>query len=187
MCATGLHHSLKLIPPPAQHLLQLPERRQQARADLPGCSDGRGRRHNVVATLAAVDMIVGVHTLTQGTAGQARQHFIHVHIAAGAGTGLEHRHRKGIVVVPARDRLRRLDNRRCQCRAQRVYLRVGLCSRGLQQGHRVQKWRRHGASGSDLGMIERALGLRAIQRAAGHLHLAKAVCFCTGCHRTLLS
>ena len=36
--------------------------------------------------------------------------------------------------------------------------------------HCVQKWRRHGAPGSNLGMIERALGLRAIQRAAGHLH-----------------
>ena len=65
-----------------------------------------GRRDDVIAGLAEIDVIVGMHELTapspaQQFGGTVRNHFIGVHVRRSARTGLEHIDRELIVKFPS--------------------------------------------------------------------------------------
>ncbi len=176
------YHGLELRAAPQELGLQVFKSGTQRRVNLPRRGEGGGRWHHVIATLAAIHMIVGVHPLTQAGRRQGGQHLIHIHVTAGAGAGLKHRHGERISMLTGCHGLRSIGNGARHRGRQHTDLRVGTCCGRLDQSQCVQKRGGHAAPGKNAGMIQGALGLRTKQGVLRHLHLAHAVGFETGCH-----
>ena len=65
----------------------------QLGADVNCCGD------NIVTTLTAVDVVVGVYGLPQLTTRETGDDLVCIHISAGAGTGLENINGKLILIL----------------------------------------------------------------------------------------
>ena len=88
-------------------------------------ADVNRRGNNIVTALAAIDMIIGVHRLPQFSCGEARNHFIGIHIGTGARAGLEHIHGELIVMLCRSDRQGRRRNALGHRRFQQAQIGIG--------------------------------------------------------------
>uniref|UniRef100_A0A1I7YGG5 Transcriptional regulator n=1 Tax=Steinernema glaseri TaxID=37863 RepID=A0A1I7YGG5_9BILA len=86
--ATGLDERVHLLGLVLDHLHQVLERRQQLFVQGQRGAHVDGGGDDVVAALAAVDMVIGVYRVAHHTAGQGRDHLVGIHVGAGAGAGL---------------------------------------------------------------------------------------------------
>ena len=131
-------------------------------------------RHDVVAALAHVHVIVRMHRPAQATARQRRDDLVGVHVAAGAGTGLKHVHRK-LVVESSVGHLesRGLDGRR-ELGRHVPQFRVRARRRTLDQSQGTDERARH-AQAARRKILDRALRLGAPERGRGHIERTHAV------------
>ncbi|MOA13766.1 hypothetical protein D3C78_1338290 [compost metagenome] len=94
MGATRFDEWVDLFGLALDHLHQVQQRRQQLLMQGQGSADMNAGGDDVVAALAAIDVVVRVDRLSQQAAGEGGDHFVGVHVGAGAGAGLEDIHRK---------------------------------------------------------------------------------------------
>src|SRR5471030_1328973 len=185
--AAGFDVMMNLLGLVLDHLHQMHQRRQQLLVQRQCGTDVDGGRNDVVAALAAVDVIVGVHRLAEQSAGQGGDHFVGVHVGAGARASLEDIHREVLHKVAFEQPLRRVDDGFALGLADLLELDVGPGGGSLCQDQRADELHRHRFA-ADREVIHRALGLRAIEGVFGDLKLAHAVTFDTRViHREILA
>ncbi|MNF54407.1 hypothetical protein D3C84_358350 [compost metagenome] len=155
-------------------LHQVRQRRQQLLMQRQRRTDVDSGRNNVVAALATVDVIVGVHRLAEQAAGQRGDHFVGVHVGTGARTGLEDIHRKVLHEIAFKQALGRIDNGLALGFADLLELDVGAGRRGLGQDQRANELHGHRLA-ADREVIHRTLGLCAVEGVFRDLKLAHAV------------
>jgi hypothetical protein len=109
---------------------------------------------------------------------QMRDHLVRIHVGAGARTGLEDVDRELRVVLAIRHCQRRLADRRSLVLLQVAHSQVDLDRRGLDQAQCTNELARQVQAGNR-EIVDRALGLRAIQGVDGDFQLAHAVVFDT--------
>jgi hypothetical protein len=156
-------------------LLQVLQRRQQLLAGGQRGADVDGGGDHVVRALPVIDVVVRMHLRTRGNC-QVRYHLVCIHVGAGARTGLEDVDRELRVVLAVRHRQRRLADRRRLTLFQMAQRQVHVGRRGLDQPQRTDERPRQVQAGNR-EVVDRALGLRAIQRVSRDLQLAHAVVF----------
>ena len=83
-------------------------------------------RNDVVAALAAIDVIIGVDRVTEEATGQGSDHLVGIHVRAGTRTGLVDIHRKMLDEVASQQLLDRLDDGIALRGGQLLQLDVGL-------------------------------------------------------------
>jgi len=98
MGTPGLDHCLELGGLRAEGVGQVTERRDQLVDDRVGRGDVDRRWEDVVARLAGVDVVVGVHVLPESLRGERREHLVGVHIRRRTRAGLEDVDREVLVV-----------------------------------------------------------------------------------------
>ena len=150
--------------------------RQQPVAHRECGGDVDGGRDDVVAALAAVDVVVGMDRLAEAAAREVGDDLVDVHVGAGAGAGLVDAERKLVGVTAGRDLERRVRDRRGKRRRQLAELAVRLGCGPLDQPDRADELRRH-AVAADAEVVGGTLRLGAPERPCGDADLAEAVLF----------
>ena len=173
-----------------QRRAQRAQRRQQPLLQRLHRRHMHGRREHVVAALAAVDVVVGVHEPPFPTraahqlAGAVGQHLVDVHVRLRARAGLPH-HQRELVGMQPRDHLvgGGHDGLGLVCRLQAQRL-VDHGRRPLHPRQRPDQLRRLALAG-DVEVLQRALRLRAPQAMGGHFDRAEGVVFDAAAHGAL--
>ncbi len=170
-----------------EHLLQITQRGQQLLFEAGDRSDmHRGRKH-VIARLAAIDLVVGVHQAllaahaTEQFAGTIGQHFVEVHVGLGAGAGLPDHEREFVRVLASEHFVSGCNDGGCLVGGEQAKLLVGVGGSTLDQRERMDEF-----SGltfaRDGEVLQRALGLRAPQAGGRDFDRTEAVVFETDGH-----
>ena len=158
---------------------QVVKRRQQplVQGQRRGHVDGAG--HHVVAALAGVDLVVGVHRRAQRAAGQRGDHLVGVHVGRGAGTGLVHVDGEMRVVFARGHRPCGVLHGLGDALGQQAQPGIDLGRGALDQPQRADEATRHRPAG-DGEVLHRPLRLRTPQRIGRHVQFAHAVVFDAG-------
>ena len=151
-------------------------------AELGDRGDVHRRRKRVVRGLTHVDVVVRVDGILRADDaaeqldGTVRDHLVDVHVGLRSTAGLEHDEREVLVERAGNHLVRRLTNRARDARVELA--RVGVVLRGafFQHAKRADDRDRHARRRSADGKIdERSCRLRAVERGARHVELAKGV------------
>ncbi|MNV13870.1 hypothetical protein D3C71_1045320 [compost metagenome] len=172
--AAGFDMVMHFLSLALDHLHQTGQGRQQLLVQCQRRADVDGGRNDVVAALAAVDVIVRVHRFAEQTAGQGGDHFVGVHVGTGAGTGLEDVHREVLHEIAFEQTLSRIDDGFALGFADLLEFDVGAGSSCLGQDQRADELHGHRFA-ADGKVIHRTLCLCAVEGVFRDLKLAHAV------------
>src|SRR5210317_160541 len=141
--------------------------------------------NDVIARLAVVDMVVGVHgaaaeVLAEQLAGPVGYHLVGIHVGAGSGTGLENIQREMLIQVADNHFLGSIHDRQGDALVEQAKLAIDLGSMLLDHAERTQE----GAREADPGNCEVVTGpcsLGAVKSVNRHGHGAHGILFGAGC------
>jgi len=150
------------------------ERRQQLLLNGDRRANVDAGRDHVVAGLAHVDVIVGVHLGTELLGREMRDNFVRVHVRARARACLEHVDREMAVVLTVGDLQCGFLHSHRHVAFQQAELRVGAGRRPLDQRQRRDELARH-RQAADRKIFHSALRLGAPQGVLRHLEFSHAV------------
>ncbi len=174
MRAAGLDDPCEVALPGAQHLGQVLERWHELAAHRECGAHMDGGRNHIVAALAHVDMVIGMHRAAEPPARQRRDDLVGIHVAAGSRAGLKDVDGELLIVHPGRHLRRGLLHRLRYLRLEELELPVGACRGLFHQAECADERPRHGQAAYG-EVLHGALGLRPPQRVRWHLDLTHAV------------
>ncbi len=169
-----------------EHLLHAGQGRNQPLANLHGGGQVHRRGDDVVARLAEIDVIVGVHRMAAGglaeqLAGPVGQHLVGVHVGAGPRTGLEDVEGEVRIESAAGQFRGRGGDRLGPPLVEQAEFQVDPGGLLLDQAEGAQERAREGQAG-DREILDGAGGLRAVEGVGGDRHRAERVMFDAGLH-----
>jgi hypothetical protein len=163
VCTSGLDHADKGGSALCQYCFEVFKRREQPLLALTAGGQLQSAGNHVVAALAQVDVIVGMHPL----AGEPCQHLVRVHVAAGAGAGLEDVDRELVAVRATDNCCGGTGDRRAALSVEKTEFDIDFCSGLLDEqqglGERAGQW-----AFSDTKIVHRTLRLRPVERPGRH-------------------
>ena len=139
----------------------------------------RGRYH-VIRALAHVDVIVRVDRHAGGAGGEGGQHFVRIHIRAGAGAGLEDVDRKLVIVRTRQNHGDGVLDRERDATVEQAEIEVDASGSALDLADSAYEAGGHDEA-RDRKVLDRALGLRGVQRCRGDFQFAHAVALDAHC------
>ena len=174
MGTPGLHDIVGFLGLPPDDLPQVRERREQCLGNLQGGAHVNGGRNDVIAALAHVDVIIGMHLRAQALGREARNDLVGIHVGTGPRTGLEDINGE-LRIVPAVGYFQRrcLDRHRL-AGLEQAELRIRTGSGPLDEAQGANEAPRHGQA-ADREVVHRTLRLSAPQGLLRHPQLAHAV------------
>ncbi len=131
-----------------ERAVQFSERRNETVPELFRAADMNGGGDHVVARLAHVDVVVGMHNRVRADrfALQLRatvcDHFVRVRVRARAGAGLKNIQRKMLVELSIDNFFGRLHDERAAFGVEQAEIVIGLRGSPLDQPKRPNKWTR---------------------------------------------